>query len=145
MSEQPEPIVFFTDRDLGKQFPNVLEQAGLVVERLDDLFPPDTPDDVWLEYVATHRRVAISHDARIRWKPNELEAVIEHRVALLIVVGRAPHRELALNFVNMLPKVMRFPARHNPPFIAKVHRPSPSDLAKNPNALGFIKLWYPRE
>lgn len=32
--------VFFTDRDLGEQFPEILAAAGLNVERHADHFPP---------------------------------------------------------------------------------------------------------
>ena len=39
--------------------------------------------------------VTITHDRRIRYKPNELAAVSRYRVPLLVVVGRAPYPELA--------------------------------------------------
>lgn len=35
--------VFFTDRNLGKQFPAILAAAGLTVERHHDLFAPAGP------------------------------------------------------------------------------------------------------
>jgi hypothetical protein len=34
--------VYFTDRDLGKRFPEILRASGL---------NPETPDEVWLEEV----------------------------------------------------------------------------------------------
>ena len=40
--------VFFTDRDLGKKFPEILRAGGLAVERHADHFRPDTSDEVWL-------------------------------------------------------------------------------------------------
>jgi hypothetical protein len=40
--------VFFTDRDLGKQFPARLREAGLAVERHADHFAADAPDSAWL-------------------------------------------------------------------------------------------------
>jgi len=46
-------FVYFTDRDLGKRFPEILAAVGLNVERHGDHFAPDTPDEVWL---ATFRR-----------------------------------------------------------------------------------------
>lgn len=42
---------FFTDRDLGKQFPQILRDAGLTVERHMDHFAHDAPDAEWLEIV----------------------------------------------------------------------------------------------
>jgi hypothetical protein len=44
-------LVFFTDRDLGKRFPEILASAGLSVKRHDDLFPPDCPDERWLAQI----------------------------------------------------------------------------------------------
>lgn len=63
-------VVFFTDRDLGLQFPAILRDAGLRVERHADHFAPDCPDDEWLRDVASHGWIAITHDRRIRYKPN---------------------------------------------------------------------------
>lgn len=61
--------VFFTDRDLGKQFPARLREAGLQVERHADHFQPATPDEVWLPEVGRRGWVVLTHDERIRYKP----------------------------------------------------------------------------
>lgn len=135
--------VYFTDRDLGKQFPAILTGAGLAVERHHDLFPPDGPDEQWLEYCGTHARIAITHDQRIRHKMNERDAVMRHGVALLVVIGKVPFSELATNFVATLPRIEAFLDRHVAPLIAKVYRASPADRARDPAARGTVTLWYP--
>jgi hypothetical protein len=135
--------IYFTDRDLGTKFPEILSAAGLTVERHRDLFPPNGSDEQWLEYCGKNQRIAISHNLRIRYTPNELAAVIRHDVALLIVIGDAHLAELAMNFVNSRPRIEAFVARHQPPYIAKVYRASPAVLARKPMALGTISLWYP--
>ena len=127
---------FFTDRDLGKRFPEILEAAGLSVERHCDLFPPDGSDEQWLEYVGRRGLVAITHDGRIRYKPNELAAVRRHGVALLVVIGKAPIPVLAQSFVATMPRIEAFLARHTSPFIAKVYRASVGP--------GSVSLWYPQ-
>jgi hypothetical protein len=137
-------VVFFTDRDLGLQFPAILRDTGLQVERHADHFPPGCPDDVWLKEAASRGWVALTHDRRIRYKPNELAAVIGHRVSLLVIVGQAPHADLAKSFVATLDRVLAFIADHPPPVIGKVYRPSPSEVSKNPNAPGRVELWYPK-
>lgn len=136
--------VYFTDRDLGKRFPEILTAAGLTVERHHDLFPPDGPDEQWLEHCGRNGRIALTHNERIRYTPNELAAVVEHRVALLVVVGKVPLAQLAENFVNTLPRIEKFLDSQQPPYIAKVYRPSPSELARHPQAQGSISLWYPK-
>lgn len=144
MSAPPEPLVFFTDRDLGTRFPAILSAAGINVRRHADLFPPDCPDDVWLEEIGKQQWIAVSHDTRIRYKPNELAAVVRHRVRLLVVIGKAPYPELATHFVNSMPKIATFVAGHRAPWIAKVYRPPPSDLIKHARASGEVVLSYPK-
>ncbi len=136
--------VYFTDRDLGKQFPRILAEAGLTIERHGDLFAPDGSDEEWLEHCGKHGRIAISHNSRIRYVPNELEAVVTFKVPLLILVGKAPTADLAHNFVSTIARIEALLDQHTPPFIAKVHRPTPSDLAKTPDAPGRVEIWYPK-
>lgn len=136
-------LVFFTDRDLGRQFPAILTAAGLTVERHDAHFAPTTPDEEWLAAIGKWGWVAITHDKRIRHKPNQLSAVVAHSVALLVVIGRVPFPELAELFVSTRSRIERFVARADPPYIAKVYRASAKELADNPGAAGRIELWYP--
>ncbi|MCX7961332.1 MAG: hypothetical protein N2653_07125 [Burkholderiales bacterium] len=143
MSAPPDEPVFFTDRDLGTRFPEILVEAGLRVERHRDHFAPESPDDLWLRAVAEKGWIAVSHDARIRYKPNERDAVIRHRVRLLIVVGKAPFPELARHFVATANRIRAFIAAHKAPWIAKVYRPTEKELARNPQAPGTVTLWYP--
>jgi hypothetical protein len=135
-------VVYFTDRNLGKQFPEILRAAGLTVERHDDHFGPSTPDAEWLQLVGRRRWIAITRDLRIRYKKNELDAIIAHRVAMLAIVGKAPFADLARSFVATERRIERFVANHSPPYIAKVYRASMAELEKNPSASGRVELWY---
>lgn len=135
---------YFTDRDLGKQFGEILKAGGLAVERHADHFAPDTPDDVWLAEVGRRGWVALTHDKRIRYKPNERDAVMRHRVGLLVIVGAAPFADLARAFVATLPTIEHFLDNHTLPFIAKVYRPSLSEAKQSGSPPGRVELWYPR-
>ena len=137
-------IVFFTDRDLGSSFPDILAAAGLSVERHRDHFAPDCADEVWLQSIGEQGWIALTHDRRIRYKPNELNAVIRHRVGLLVIIGIAPYSDLAHAFVTTLPRIRRFLDRNRPPFIGKVYRPTPSEVARRRSAPGRVDLWYPQ-
>jgi hypothetical protein len=108
-------LVFFTDRDLGKQFPEILRAAGLTVERHLNHFAPDEADEAWLKVIGERGWIALTHDGRIRYKPNELAAVMRYDVALLVIIGDAPYTELGRAFVATLPRVARFVAAHKPP------------------------------
>jgi len=137
--------VYFTDRDLGKQFPRILAEAGVAVERHADLFPPEGSDEQWLEYCGASGRVAISHNSRIRYVPNELAAVKRFQVSLFIVVGKVPAAELAHNFIRTLQRIESMLDERRPPFIAKVYRPAAVDIARSATAAGHVELWYPKQ
>jgi PIN like domain len=136
-------FVYFTDRDLGKRFPEILKSGGLTVERHADHFAHNTPDETWLEAVGKRGWIALTHDRRIRYKPNERDAVMRNGVALLVIVGAAPFPDLAQAFVTSIPAVEHFLYRHKPPFIAKVYRPSPAETERHGSARGRVELWYP--
>lgn len=137
-------VEYFTDRDLGKRFPAILSNAGLTVHRHCDYFAPDCRDEEWLRAVGSRGWIAITHDAQIRYKPNEQRAVIDHKVALLVVLGKAPLPELADSFVATISKIEAFLRRNPPPVIAKVYRAAPAVRAKRKGARGRVERWYPQ-
>lgn len=136
--------VYFTDRDLGKQFAQILIAGGLAVERHADHFADNAADEDWLQDVGRRGWIALTRDRRIRYKPNQLAAVMRNGVALLVIVGKAPLPDLARSFLSTLPRIEDFLRRQRAPLIAKVYRPSPSELAQNAAAPGRVELWHPR-
>ncbi|HEY1362193.1 MAG TPA: hypothetical protein VGF60_08105 [Xanthobacteraceae bacterium] len=136
-------FIYFTDRDLGRAFAEILRSGGLRVERHAQHFAADTPDEVWLEEVGKRGWIALTHDRRIRYKPNERDAVMRHGVALLVIIGAAPFPDLARAFLTTLPRIENLLRRTKPPFIAKVYRPSPAETARGGAAPGRVERWYP--
>ncbi|MEO5799169.1 MAG: hypothetical protein ABIZ70_09090 [Gemmatimonadales bacterium] len=135
---------YFTDRDLGRRFPELLRAAGRTVHASHEIFAPNTPDAEWIAEVSKRGWVAITHDGRIRYKPNEQAAVRAAGLSLLVLVGNATTTELAENFLRTRARIERFIDRNAPPFIAAVLRPSPADLARRPNAAGRVELRWPK-
>jgi len=135
---------WFTDRDLGKQFPRILADAGILVQRHGDLFAPDGSDEQWLEHCGKHGLVAITHNSRIRYVPNELAAVVRCKVQLVVVVGKAPTADLARNFVHTVLRVETELDRQRPPVILKVYRATPAELLATPTAAGRVEVWFPK-
>jgi hypothetical protein len=113
----------------------------LSVERHRDHFAPDAPDEHWLAVVGAKGWIALTHNSRIRYTPNEKQAVISHRVRLLVIIGQAPYAELARSFVATRLPINAFLEKHEAPFIAKVYRPSPAEIADDPSAPGHVILW----
>lgn len=136
-------MVFFTDRDLGNIFPQVLREAGLNIEKHSDHFDQATPDDLWLPEVARRGWFPITRNFRIRYQPNERDAVMRSGAGLFIVIGpERTHRELAENFVTVINKIDRFLNANRPPFIAKIYRPASELTRRGSRKSGRVELWY---
>lgn len=134
-------LEFFTDRDLGKRFPAMLRTAGMVVHPHHEHFRPDTPDSEWLAALAQRGWIALTHDARIRYKANERDAVLRAGVGLIVLVGKVPTADLAMNVINSQAAIASFVRRHPPPFIGRLYRPSPAQIKHRSNHPGRIEEW----
>ena len=129
---------YFVDRDLGRYvFATVLREGGLEVEVHDDHFLPNTPDEDWLREVTSRGWVVVTGDKAILRTRLEKAAIREAEAVVLVVIGRkAPVKELARNFVNTRDRIEKFLEAAEPPAIAKIYRPGPSE---KPGAPGRLK------
>lgn len=133
----PPDYVFFTDRDLGKQFPAILRNAGISVERHADHFADEAKDEDWLKEVGRRGWYVLTHDRRMRYRSNEIDTIAKFNIGMFVIVGKAPLAELALNSVHTLPQIIRFIDKNQRPFIAKIYRPD----SKKPRSSGYVKMW----
>jgi hypothetical protein len=135
-------IVFFADRDLGNYLPTVIKNAGIPIEKHADHFDQSAKDEDWLPKVGESGWFVLTRDKRIRYRQIEQEAVMRAGVGLFVLIGQTTHRELAENFVNSIDKVRSFIEANKRPFIAKIYRPSPSEMQKkNKSCPGKVELW----
>lgn len=122
-ARKPPDPVFFTDRDLGKRFPEVLRNAGLRVVTHHDLFGEAAVADVeWLRMVGRRGLIVISHDESQTRRRDEIEAMMAAGVRAFYIVGKAPLAELAQAFVTVNDQVVQLSRRRSDAFIAKVYR-----------------------
>lgn len=121
MSELPEPI-FFTDRDLGKRFPQLLRDGGLRVELHETHFNPATPDEIWLPQIRERGWVAVTRDGRIRYSPLALQALMNAGTQLFVIVGKLTNADAAAVFVDRQKQIQALLAKDPDAFIAKVRR-----------------------
>lgn len=117
-------VVYFTDRDLGHEFPEKLRAAGLKIERHDDHFGQLTPDSEWIAEVGRRGWVAVTRDARIRYSPLALETLMVSGARLFVIVGRLTTDEAAGIFLRQRKRMERLLRKESKPFIGKIRRDS---------------------
>lgn len=120
----PHEIVYFTDRDLGHRFPELLQAAGLRVERHDDHFGQLTSDREWIAEVGRRGWVAVTRDKRIRYSPLALDTLKESQARLFVIVGRLTTEDAAAVFVRHQRQIETLLRKESAPFIGKVRRES---------------------
>jgi len=122
MSE-PRDLVFFSDRDLGRQFPMFLLAAGVRIERHDDHFgPPNTSDEEWIGEIGRRRWVAVTRDARIRYSPLALSILMQSGAQLFVLVGKLTTTEAAEVFLKWREKIRATALGETGAFVAKIRR-----------------------
>jgi len=119
---EPHEIVYFTDRDLGKRFPEILRAADLRVERHDDHFGQLTPDPEWIRETGRRDWVALTRDARIRYSPLAVETLMESGARLFVIVGRLTTDQAATVFLRQRKRVERLLRKESKPFVGKIRR-----------------------
>lgn len=119
-----EEVVFFLDRTLGRSiFAGRLRAQGVRVEVHDDHFPPDAKDSEWLPEVGARGWVVVTCDQRIRYRRNELAALLRNRVrAFAFTQGNSTAEEMAEAFLKALPKILRLVEKRQGPFIATISK-----------------------
>jgi len=116
---QPEPV-FWVDECIGTpQFVSTLRvKGGLRVEA--NVFPPGTPDTVWLPEVANNHWTAITQD-QLKSDLEEQVALVLHGARVFVLIGQGQHQELADLFLRKIKWVKRLIAASNEAFLGKIY------------------------
>ncbi len=98
----------FVDRSLGgKQVPARLRAEGLRLRTLAEVYGRPQDEDVldveWLELAGQNGWAVLMKDDRIRYRPIERQALIEHHVrAFCLAGGNLRADEMADQFLNVI-------------------------------------------
>ena len=119
-----EPIVFFTDENLGRHvLSQTLRTAGEQVIAFHERFASGTKDPVWLPVIGRNGWILLTKDSRIRYRRNEMQALLSSGArSFVLVSSNLPGSEMAEIFVKALPAMKRMCAQQPAPFIAHVWR-----------------------
>ena len=70
-------MTFFLDNNLSPILAEGLRAFGEDVRHLREVFPPDTPDEVWLPEIGQRGWFLVTHDKRIPRKASQLQALLQ--------------------------------------------------------------------
>ncbi len=82
--------MIFIDRSIPKSVADALKLVGKDVLWLEDVFPHDTPDAVWLERAGAEGWLVVSRDKKVRTRPGERRAIVEGHVGCFCPVQKQP-------------------------------------------------------
>ena len=77
--------MIWIDRSISKRVTYALNLVRGDVQWVVDLYPQDTPDEVWLTGAGKAEALVILRDKKVRTRPNERRRIIEGRIGCFIV------------------------------------------------------------
>lgn len=119
---------FFVDRSLGRRVvADALREAGAVVHVMADVYGErigqGLADEEWLRDAGKRGWVVLMKDAKIRYRPAELQVVIDHGLrAFCLTNANLRGLEMAQRFVEHLPRITRIVEQKPGPYIYGVYR-----------------------
>jgi hypothetical protein len=122
---QPESLVIYLDENHcnNKSILAVLRNADIKVERHLDHFARGTPDEQWLPIVGENGWILLTTDKRIRYRANEKQAVIRHKVRMFYFSKNdMSGHQMASALERALPDIRKLCAKQRPPFFAAIAR-----------------------
>lgn len=124
--EQPPEPLFFVDRSLGRvTFPGLLREAGWNLVTLAEHYgvpqDQDVADTQWIEEATKQGWPILMKDKRIRYRPAEIRAVIEHKAKCFVVTRGDLTSTLYAERFNANRTAIIATALQNGPFIYAVH------------------------
>ena len=122
--ENTTPVLFF-DRDVGTALPRALNVLRLptAVEFLQDHFPGDTQDDVWMPVVGSQGWILIGHDRMHHRRDPENSAIRDYRMGCFYIWGAQARRwEKMRCFLNAYERMLDAISTTPRPFIYRINR-----------------------
>jgi predicted nuclease of predicted toxin-antitoxin system len=116
--------VIFIDRSIPRSVADSIKTSRSDVCWLEDLFPHDADDHDWLAQAGDEAWLVITHDKKVRTRPGERRAIIEHGVGCFILTYKQDLSKLEIaNLILSLLEEMEERFRKTPrPFIYTVSK-----------------------
>ena len=115
------PTLFIDICAWSHRLGEALTEIGAPFIALNQHFPQNTPDDVWLKEAGKRRWVVLTRDKNIRRRPNELQAFRDSGViAFVLTAGDASAADTAALVSRLYPKLIRKAQATKPPAMFSV-------------------------
>lgn len=106
---------------MGRAVGRRLAEEGIRIAFHDDHFPQGTPDTEWLRDVGRRGWIVLTKDTRIRYRPNEKQALLGAGVrAFAFASGNLSGAQMSDAIVKALPKMLKLLATHRRAFVARI-------------------------
>lgn len=115
------PTLFIDICAWSYQLGDALTEIGAPFIALNQHFPQNTPDDVWLKEAGKRHWVVLTRDKNIRRRPNELQAFRDSGViAFVLTAGDASAADTAALVSGLYPRLIRKAQATKPPAMFSV-------------------------
>ena len=124
VSRASAPVLFF-DRDVGTALPKALNVLRLPtrVEYLQNHFPTDSQDDVWMPVIGQYGWILIGHDRMHHRRSPERSAIQEYEMGCFYIWGaQATRWEKMRCFLNAYERILEAVDATPKPFIFRINR-----------------------
>jgi hypothetical protein len=115
---EPAPIFYVDESIFSNALVAELTAAGIAFDRVGLTVPFGAPDHMWLSHCGRHSYLALTRDQRIRYRPLEKRALIDHGVGCFTFTqGQATATQCAARIVALAPKMGTIAASQPRPFL----------------------------
>lgn len=112
------PIFYVDESIFSNALVAQLKAAGIAFDQAGITVPLGAPDSVWLSHCGKHAYLALTRDQRIRYRPLEKLALIDHHVGCFtFTAGQATAAQCAARIVTLVPKMATIAASQPRPFL----------------------------
>jgi hypothetical protein len=119
-------VILFFDRSIGNGIPKAclqIKRFPVEVHYLQQHFPIDTPDDVWLPNVGGWGWFVIGQDYNLHVRANEREAIRRYEVGVFYLWGaEAPAWDTMRCFARAFDRIVEAAANTPRPFVYRIHK-----------------------
>ena len=114
---------FLIDENLSAKMAQSLRSIDQNVDHVTEVLPQGAPDTEVLEFAGANDYFLITKDNRIRYKPNEKEALKKHEVGVFLLGGKnVPFFETFQQLIRNWDRILECAATTRRPFVRRVRR-----------------------